>query len=181
MRTTDPVRFQRACEATLIPAGTTVVVPEGTEGSLTQALGQSFTVYVGGNLVRIDGRDADAIGKIPPEPLTVSSTATREELEALVWKQMGTCFDPEIPINIVDLGLVYDCLLEDMDDAAYRVKIRMTLTAPGCGMGGMLTRDVRERLLEIPRIREVDVELVFDPPWSWSMMSDAARLETGML
>ena len=115
-------------------------------------------------------------------PLSVvSETATREELEALVWKQLSTCFDPEIPINIVDLGLVYDCLLEDMDKTSYRVKIRMTLTAPGCGMGGMLTQDVRERLLEIPRIKDVAVELVFDPPWSWSMMSDAARLQTGML
>ena len=181
MRTSDPVRFRRACEATLIPAGTSVVVPEGTEGSLTQALGQSFTVYVGGNLVRIDGRDADAIGQTLPAPLVVSETATREELEALVWKQLSTCFDPEIPINIVDLGLVYDCLLEDMEKTSYRVKIRMTLTAPGCGMGGMLTQDVRERLLEIPRIKDVAVELVFDPPWSWSMMSDAARLQTGML
>ncbi len=181
MRTSEPVRFQRDCEATLIPAGTQVIVPEGTEGSLTQALGQSFTVYVGGNLVRIDGKDADAIGQTPPQPLAVSPTATREELEALVWKQLATCFDPEIPINIVDLGLIYDCSLEDSDDSSYRVKIRMTLTAPGCGMGDMLTRDVRERLLEIPRIREIDVELVFDPPWSWSMMSDAARLQTGML
>ena len=181
MRTTEPVRFKRTCEATLIPAGTPVVIPEGTEGSLTQALGQSFTVYVGGNLVRIAGANADAIGRTPPVPIQVSPTASREELEALVWKQLGTCYDPEIPINIVDLGLVYECSLENLDDRSYRAKIRMTLTAPGCGMGGMLTQDVRERLLEIPRLREVDVELIFDPPWSWSMMSDAARLEAGML
>ena len=180
MRKSEPVRFKRACEATLIPAGTPVVVPEGTEGTLTQALGQSFTVYLGGNLVRVAGRDADALGLSPPEPLVIPDGISRDEVEALVWKQLGQCYDPEIPINIVDLGLVYECKLEDLEGGRYRVRIRMTLTAPGCGMGGMLTHDVREQLLEIPSVESVDVELVFDPPWNQSLMSDVARLETGL-
>jgi probable FeS assembly SUF system protein SufT len=180
MRKSDPVRFHRACEATLIPAGTSVVIPEGTEGTLTQALGQSFTVYLGGNLVRVAGRDADAMGLEVPSPLVIPKGASREEVEALVWNQLGQCYDPEIPINIVDLGLVYECKLEVLETGRYRVRIRMTLTAPGCGMGGMLTHDVREQLLEIPSIDSVDVELVFDPPWNSSRMSDAARLQTGL-
>ncbi len=157
-----------------------MVVPEGTEGTLTQALGQSFTVYLGGNLVRVAGKDADVLGLPTPEPLVIPEGISREEVEALVWKQLSQCYDPEIPINIVDLGLIYECKLEDLERGRYRVRIRMTLTAPGCGMGGMLTHDVREQLLEIPAVESVDVELIFDPPWNSSLMSDAARLETGL-
>ena len=157
-----------------------MTLPAGSVGYITQALGGSYTVFVEGNLFRIAGADADAIGKEAPEPLELPSDAGDEAVEQLVWKQLRTCFDPEIPINVVDLGLVYDAVVSHREDGERLVEIRMTLTAPGCGMGDILVDDVRTKLELIPTVAEADVELVFDPPWNRSMMSDAARLETGM-
>ena len=175
-----PVKFERACSVVLVPEGETVELPAGTTGYLTQSLGGSFTVYVDGRLFRLDGEDADAIGKEPPPRPQLPENATDEDLEALIWHQLKTCYDPEIPINIVDLGLIYSCDIEKRDDGLRDIHIEMTLTAPGCGMGDFLVDDVRSRLKLIPTIDTVDVELVFDPPWNQSMMSEAARLDTGM-
>ncbi|MEJ7746758.1 MAG: putative Fe-S cluster assembly protein SufT, partial [Luteimonas sp.] len=143
--------------------------------------GGSYTVFVEGNLFRIAGRDADAIGKEPPQALELPPGASDEDVEQIVWKQLRTCFDPEIPINVVDLGLVYEAVIHPRDDGRRDVEVKMTLTAPGCGMGDILIDDVRSKLELIPTVAEADVELVFDPPWNRTMMSEAARLETGML
>ncbi|MGY0506007.1 putative Fe-S cluster assembly protein SufT [Luteimonas sp. e5] len=181
-RSSEPVRFERDCRVVLVPSGEEVTIPAGSIGYITQALGGSFTVFVEGNLMRVAGEDADAIGKEPPEPIELPEDAGDEDVEKLVWRQLRTCFDPEIPINIVDLGLVYEAVLSHCEDDPdkRRVDVKMTLTAPGCGMGEILVADVRDKLEMIPTITEADVELVFDPPWNRSMMSEAARLETGM-
>jgi len=177
----EPVRFSRDCEAVLIPAGERVTLPEGSTGYMTQSLGGSFTVYIEGNLFRIAGGDGDAIGKDALAPPDVPDDASEAEIEAAVWQQLRTCFDPEIPINIVDLGLVYECAIDRGENGGRIVKIKMTLTAPGCGMGEILTQDVREKIQLIPTVERADVELVFDPPWNQSMMSEEARLEAGLL
>ena len=181
-RSSEPVRFERDCDAVLVPQGEKVNLPAGSVGYITQALGGSWTVFVEGNLFRIAGRDADAIGKEPAAPLELAAGASDEEVEKLVWKQLRTCFDPEIPINVVDLGLVYEAtVLPHAEQPGQRlVEVRMTLTAPACGMGDILVDDVRSKLELIPTVAEADVELVFDPPWNRNMMSEAARLETGM-
>jgi probable FeS assembly SUF system protein SufT len=179
-RSSEPVRFERDCDAVLVPQGEAVSLPAGSIGYITQALGGSYTVFVEGNLFRIAGRDADAIGKEPAQSLQLPDGASDEDVETLVWKQLRTCFDPEIPINVVDLGLVYAAEISKRDDGRRLVEIRMTLTAPGCGMGDILVDDVRSKIEMIPTVAEADVELVFDPPWNRQMMSEAARLETGM-
>ena len=180
-RTSEPVRFERDCPAVLVPQGERVELPAGTVGYITQALGGSFTVYVEGNLMRIAGADADAIGKDPLPLPELPPDADDTDVEALAWQQLRTCFDPEIPVNIVELGLVYACEVLSQEDGRRQVRVRMTLTAPGCGMGETLVDDVRSKLELIPTVSEADVELVFDPPWNQSMMSMAARLETGLL
>ena len=180
-RSSEPVRFERDCAAVLVPQGDVVTLPAGSVGYITQALGGSYTVFVEGNLFRIAGADGDAIGKEPAEALELPAGASDEAVEQLVWKQLRTCFDPEIPINVVDLGLVYEAVVSKREDGERLIEVRMTLTAPGCGMGDILVDDVRNKLEMIPTVAEADVELVFDPPWSRSMMSEAARLETGML
>jgi probable FeS assembly SUF system protein SufT len=129
----------------------------------------------------VANEDADALGKEPMPLPELAQGASDDAVERLVWDQLRTCFDPEIPINIVDLGLVYDCTLGRNAEGARMVSVRMTLTAPGCGMGDILVEDVRTKLALIPTIAETDVELVFDPPWNQTMMSEAAKLETGML
>jgi probable FeS assembly SUF system protein SufT len=166
-QTSQPCQFERECDVVMIPSGDEVTMPAGTAGYITQALGGSFTVFVEGNLFRVAGVDADAIGKEPVAPPDLSEDATEEDVEKLIWDQLKTCFDPEIPVNIVDLGLVYRCELDRNEAGERRVSVDMTLTAPGCGMGPILVEDVQ-------------VELVFDPPWNHMMMSEAARLETGM-
>ena len=177
----EPVTLHRDVEAIMVPAGIPVTLREGKTGFITQALGGSFTVYVEGNLFRIPGKDADALGKeallgpeLPPD-------ATDDDVKQLVWHQMRACYDPEIPINIVDLGLVYSCEVQRDESGERIVEIKMTLTAPGCGMGEVLVQDVKDKVEVIPTIKRADVELVFDPPWNQSMMSDAARLQTGMM
>ncbi|UYB51506.1 putative Fe-S cluster assembly protein SufT [Xanthomonas sp. AM6] len=180
-RSSEPVQFERDCAAVMVPQGDAVTLPAGSYGYITQALGGSYTVFVEGNLFRIAGKDGDAIGKEPPPGLDLPEDASDEQVEALIWQQLRTCFDPEIPFNIVDLGLVYEVGMQPREDGQRMVEVKMTLTAPGCGMGEILVDDVRSKLELIPTIAEADVELVFDPPWGRHMMSEAARLETGML
>lgn len=177
----EPFVLQRDVDAVIIPAGERIHLHEGTDGYITQALGGSFTVYIDGNLFRIDGTDADALGKEAVRPPEVPENATDSDIERLVWDQMRTCYDPEIPINIVDLGLVYRCEISPENDGKRNVEIDMTLTAPGCGMGDILVHDVRSKLELIDTIGRIRVELVFDPPWNHTMMSDEARLQTGMM
>lgn len=177
----EPFTLRRDVDAVIIPAGEKITLHEGTDGYITQALGGSFTIYVDGNLFRIAGPDADAIGKEPVLPPEVPEHATDEDIEKLVWEQLRTCYDPEIPINIVDLGLIYRCELIHDESGKRVAHVDMTLTAPGCGMGEILVQDVQTKLELIDTIDEVRVELVFDPPWNHTMMSDEARLQTGMM
>lgn len=179
--TNEPFTTQRDVSAIIIPAGETVTLREGTTGFITQALGGSFTVYVEGNLFRIAGMDADALGKEPVPPPEVPDNATDEDIETVIWKQLGTCYDPEIPIDIVNLGLVYRCDVRRGPDGKRSVEVDMTLTAPGCGMGDVLVQDAQEKIAVIPTVADVKVELVFDPPWNQGMMSDEARLQTGLM
>ncbi|HWU68911.1 MAG TPA: putative Fe-S cluster assembly protein SufT [Stenotrophobium sp.] len=176
----ESVTLTRDVIGVLIPAGTRVELPEGAHANITQALGGSYTVLIEGHLFRIDGADADAIGKERVEPPKVSAQASDTELEEAVWEQLRTCYDPEIPINIVELGLVYGCAVETLPDGQRRASVRMTLTAPGCGMGDILVNDIKAKIAQLPAITESDVQLVFDPPWTQDMMSEAARLQTGM-
>jgi probable FeS assembly SUF system protein SufT len=177
----EPFTIARDVSAVIIPAGESLTLREGTTGFITQSLGGSFTVYVEGNLFRIAGADADAIGKEPVTPPSVPENPTDADIEQVVWQQLRTCFDPEIPINIVDLGLVYRCEISNAADGMRSVDVDMTLTAPGCGMGDILVQDAQEKIAVIPTVSDVRVELVFDPPWNQSMMSDEARLQTGMM
>jgi probable FeS assembly SUF system protein SufT len=164
----------------MVPAGVPVTLRAEKTGFITQALGGSFTVYVEGNLFRIAGKDADALGQEPMLTPELPPDATDDDVRELVWEQMRTCYDPEIPVNIVELGLVYSCEITHEGDERIAV-IKMTLTAPGCGMGETLVQDVKDKVEVIPTIKHADVELVFDPPWNQTMMSDAARLQTGMM
>jgi probable FeS assembly SUF system protein SufT len=176
----EPFVVHREVRAIAVPAGVEVTLRPGQAGYITQALGGSFTVYVEGNLFRVAGEDADAIGKEVVKPPELPPNATTDDVRSLVWQQLRTCYDPEIPINIVDLGLVYECEVAEADDGTRSVAIKMTLTAPGCGMGEVLVEDVKDKVERIPTVRQALVELVFDPPWNQSMMSEAARLQTGM-
>ena len=163
-----------------IPSGTPITLRAGDPVIITQSLGGSYTVMTPvGFLARIDGKDADAIG----EPVVTVDAAAQEgkTTEELAWDQLRTCFDPEIPVNIVDLGLVYALALSPVEGGGNKVDVKFTLTAPGCGMGDVLREDIKGKLLTIPGVTEADVQVVFDPPWSLQMMSDAAKLQLGMM
>lgn len=178
----EPVTLNRDCEAVLIPDGTPINLTEGTAVYVTQALGGSVTVNVNGNLARIPPHNVDAIG-LEVESMPIDDAAPSGDGsvdESLVWDQLRTCYDPEIPINIVELGLIYRCEVLAADGGGHIVDIDMTLTAPGCGMGPFLVDDVQHKIAQVPNVSEVKVELVFDPIWNPEMMSDAARLETGL-
>ncbi len=179
--TNEPVTLIRDVSAIIIPVGESITLREGTEGFITQALGGSFTVYVEGNLFRISGADADALGKEPVPPPAVPDNATDKDIEEVIWEQLKTCYDPEIPVDIVNLGLIYRCELKPLGNGSRSVEVDMTLTAPGCGMGDVLVQDAREKIAVIPTVAEVRVELVFDPPWNVGMMTDEARLQTGLM
>lgn len=179
--TNEPFSLSRDITAVIIPAGEELTLREGTSGFITQALGGSFTVYVEGNLFRVSGQDADALGKEPVPPPKIPDNATDAEIEAVIWDQLKTCYDPEIPVDIVNLGLVYSCEVTPLGNGERSVNVDMTLTAPGCGMGDVLVADAHEKIAIIPTIKEVAVELVFDPPWNVSMMSEEARLQTGLM
>lgn len=168
------VPVARGVQARLVPTGAPLDIPAGAFVTLTQALGGAYTVIHNGNMARIDGEDADALG-LEPLVLSLTPPADGKVASEQVWEALRTVHDPEIPVNIVDLGLVYRC---DID--ASTVAIDMTLTAPGCGMGPILVHDVEERVRRVPFVESVDVNLVFDPPWERGMMSDEAQLELGL-
>jgi probable FeS assembly SUF system protein SufT len=180
-QTSQPCRFERDCDVVMIPVGDVVTIPVGTIGYITQSLGGSFTVFVDGNLFRVAGVDADAIGKEPTQPPSLPEGADESDVEKLLWNQLKTCYDPEIPVNIVDLGLIYECEMVESGSKEREVFVKMTLTAPGCGMGDILVDDVRSKLELVPTVSRVIVDLTFDPPWNHNMMSDVAKLETGMM
>jgi probable FeS assembly SUF system protein SufT len=169
----------RDCQATQIPSGSKVTLPAGTRVTITQSLGGQFTVTTGeGGLFRIGSEDADALG----ERATAAAPATFGPFEQeRVWEQLRTVFDPEIPVNLVDLGLIYRCEAVPLPDGGHRVEIDMSMTAPGCGMGDVLKEDVRRKVQGVPGVREVQVEVVWDPPWDASRMSDAAKLQLGWM
>jgi probable FeS assembly SUF system protein SufT len=174
----------RDVEAAIVPVGTRVTLQKGGQAYVMQALGGSYTVVVNGNMFRIDGKDADALGlevHVKPAAATPGVGVTREGLEKEVWDTLKTCYDPEIPVNIVDLGLIYDCHLTPVGENSFKADVKMTLTAPGCGMGPMLAQDVQNKLLSLEPIDEANVELVWDPPWNQSMMSEAAKLQLGLM
>jgi len=177
----EPVVLKRDVSAIVVPAGMEIDLQKGALVYITQAMGGSFTIYHEGNLFRVAGTDADALGKEPIEPPVLPEDATDEEFVGIVWDQLRTVYDPEIPVNIVDLGLIYDCQVARQDDGTRAVTVIMTLTAPGCGMGEILVEDVREKAAIVPTVATTDVELVFDPPWNREMMSEAARLELGLM
>jgi probable FeS assembly SUF system protein SufT len=173
--------IQREVDAVMVPSGHAIKLQPGLAGFISQALGGSFTLYIEGNLYRLAGSDADAIGKDPLVAPQLPPNSTEDDVRQIAWQQMKTCYDPEIPINIVDLGLIYDCNVTPNDDGTRSVEVQMTLTAPGCGMGDVLVQDVREKIEQIPTVREARVDLVFDPPWRREMMSPAAQLQMGMM
>ena len=167
---------RRDCPGRLVPVGDPVMIPANTFVTLTQALGGNYTVVHNGNMVRVDGTDADALG-FEPTHLDFTPPADGQIAEAQVWEALHTVYDPEIPVDLVNLGLIYSVKI---DQSTARVDICMTLTAPGCGMGPVLVGDVEYRVAQVPNVRKVEVELVFDPPWHREMMSEEAQLETGM-
>ncbi len=184
MKTNEPIILSRDCEAIQIPSGKNVMLPTGSPVTVTQSLGGTYTVVTGqGDMVRIANKDADAIGKeaeaSQAEKLTVVEGPA--DLEKLVWDQLKTCFDPEIPVNIVDLGLVYHCQVTPLPEGGNKVDVKFTLTAQGCGMGGVLKADMQSKILSLSDVKDVDVEVVFDPPWEPSMMSDAAKIQLNMM
>jgi len=182
MTSGDMITVSRNVDGVLIPMGTPVVVPEGAFVRVTQELGDYFTVGVNGNLVRIENKDADALGmedRITAKQMQACIADGPVE-ESAVWDALRECYDPEIPVNIVDLGLIYDVHIVDTDEGGNAVEITMTLTAAGCGMGPFLVDDVRNKLLSVHNVTDVHVELVFDPPWDRTMMSELAKLKLGM-
>ena len=166
----------RDCPARLVPVGDKITIPAHTFVTLTQALGGNYTLTYNGNMVRVDGTDADALGLEPLE-LSFDAPADGHISETQVWEALHTVYDPEIPVDLVNLGLIYKL---DIDQQAGRVAIDMTLTAPGCGMGPVLVGDVEHRVAMVPHVKTVAVDLVLDPPWQREMMSEEAQLETGM-
>ena len=184
MNIREEVTFSRNAEAIMIPSGERVLVPQGAQATITQSLGGAYTLITDrGLMVRVSGREVEAIGKTPPEvPGAAEIEAlTKEKVEEAVWDQLKTCFDPEIPVNIVDLGLVYNCAVSPLPEGGNKVDIKMTLTAPGCGMGPVLAGDVKNKVESLPGVGKAEVEVVFDPVWDRSMMSEAAKLQLGMM
>ena len=182
MNKDEPITLSRDVDAAIIPVGDRVTLQKGEQAYITQSLGGSYTVIVNGNMFRIEGKDADALGVERAEkPASTGAPLSNEQLEKEIWNQLRSCYDPEIPVNIVDLGLIYDCHLEPLNPGSHRVDVKMTLTAPGCGMGPMLAQDVQNKLLSMEGVDDVSVELVWDPPWNQGMMTEAAKLQLGLL
>jgi len=182
MQDISTVQLTRDCEAVQIPVGTSVILPTGTEVDITQTLGGSYTVQALGGLYRIATRNADALGL---EPNAATTPASKPEAEGPVeekevWEVLKSCYDPEIPVNIVDLGLVYDLQIEPMATGRSKVSVKMTLTAPGCGMGTVIAGDAQQKLLDLAGVEEASVEIVWDPPWHQSMISPAGRGRLGL-
>jgi probable FeS assembly SUF system protein SufT len=183
--TTDekPITLSRECVAIMIPSGEKVILPAGANVWITQALGDSSTVMTDhGYMVRIDGADADALGPALRGTGAANPGAgpAGDSVQERVWNQLRACFDPEIPVNIVDLGLIYDCHTEALSGGAHKAIVRFTLTARGCGMGQFLQADIKKKLLAVPGVSEADVDLVWDPPWNQSMISSKAKQQLGI-
>jgi probable FeS assembly SUF system protein SufT len=179
-RERETVLLRRPVQVERIPDGTPVELPEGAWGQITRALGSSFTMVVDGQLVRLKGSDADAIGRNAPVAPTLPADVDLADVSGLVWQTLKTCYDPEIPVDIVELGLIYGCNVTPTEDGQANVSIQMTLTAPGCGMGETLAEEVADKVLALPRVAEVTVDFVFDPPWDRSRMSEGALLTLGL-
>lgn len=178
--------LKRDVEAIQIPSGVKTTIPAGTQGVITQALGGNYTVATYQGLARIAEKDLDALGLEKPESSNGAQTKaapsdTGEVDEKAVWDQLRQCFDPEIPVNIVDLGLVYDCQLTKRPEGGVRVDVKMTLTAPGCGMGPAIAHDAQSKILTIDGVEEAEVQLVWDPPWNQNMISETGRMKLGMV
>ena len=183
MNSNEPITLTRDVEGTVIPAGTKVTLQKGEQAFITQSLGGTYTVIVKGNMFRIEAKDADALGlEVAAKAVSTRTPSTAEEIEKEAWNQMRTCYDPEIPVNIVDLGLVYDCHVEPLGAPdRYKMGVKITLTAPGCGMGPALRQDVQNKLLSIETVDEATVQVVWDPQWNQGMMSEAAKLQLGLM
>jgi probable FeS assembly SUF system protein SufT len=181
----EPVTLTRDVEAAVVPVGTKVTLLKGEGAYITQSLGGSHTVVVNGNMFRIGSQDADALGMaVAAKPVTATAGApiSQELLEKEIWNQLRSCYDPEIPVNIVDLGLIYDCHVEPLPaENSFKVDVKMTLTAPGCGMGPVLQQDVQNKLLSLENVDDVSVELVWEPQWNQGMMTEAAKLQLGLV
>jgi probable FeS assembly SUF system protein SufT len=177
----EPIEIRRPVRALQVPSGDEVTLEPGWSGQLTQHLGRSFTVYIDGSLFRIDGEDADAIGKEPIPHRIHPENPPDDDVKAMVWDELRDVYDPEIPFSIVELGLVYVCELSPAERDGLNVLIKMTVTAAGCGMGDEMMREITGRLKRIPRVADVKVELVFEPMWDRAMMSEKARLELGLM
>ena len=174
----ETIKLTRDVDAIQVPFGTRAHLTAGTEAVITQALGGTFTVVINNEMFRIEQKDADALGKE-----IVQSTILHNEnhpLEDKIWAQLRCCYDPEIPVNIVDLGLIYGIDVTPTENNKHNVNIRMTLTAPGCGMGPIIAEEAQHRVAALDEVANVTIEMVFDPPWDRSMMSDQAKLELGM-
>ncbi len=179
METSELISLTRACEAIGIPSGVREVLPQGATVRIMQFLGSGYTVVDNrGYMLRIDARDADAMGLVS-EAGAASAAPDESFAEDMVWDQLKTVYDPEIPVNIVDLGLIYDCTIADIETGGKTIDIKMSMTAPGCGMGSVLKADVESKLARLPEVKDVRVEVVFDPPWNPSRMSEAAKLKLG--
>ena len=181
IRHMERVELAREIEGVQVPAGNKMMLEKGLEAFITQSLGGTFTLQVPayGGLFRVAGKDADALGKTPQDAGIVSASGGGD-LEAMVWEQLKTCFDPEIPVNIVDLGLVYGMEVKDADDGTKKVEVKMTLTAQGCGMGASIATDARHKIMSLPGVSEADVDLVWDPPWTPQMISPEGRERLGI-
>ena len=177
--------LSRDTEAIQIPSGNKTMIPAGTQGVITQTLGGSYTIATYQGLARIAEKDLDALGIEKPQQQsngTAQKSGTPGEVnEEDVWNQLRQCYDPEIPVNIVDLGLVYDCQLNKGENGGTRVDVKMTLTAPGCGMGPAIAHDAQTKILSIDGVDEAEVQLVWDPPWNQNMISEAGRMKLGMI
>src|ERR1700675_3959123 len=183
MNSNEPIILTRDVEGTVIPTGTKVTLQKGEQAFITQSLGGSYTVIVKGNMFRIEAKDADALGlEVAAKAVSTGTPSTPGEIEREAGNQMRACYDPEIPVNIVDLGLVYDCHVEPLGAPdRYKMAVKITLTAPGCGMGPALRQDVQNKLLSIETVDEATVEVVWDPQWNQGMMSEAAMLQLGLM
>jgi len=173
------IALTRDCEATEVPYGGAQVLPAGTKVRVTQSLGGTYTVSTEqGSMMRIEAKNADALGLAPESQATQAAPVPFSE--KLVWDQLKTVFDPEIPVNVVDLGLIYSCLITPAETGGHKIAIQMSMTAPGCGMGDVLRADIERKLSQLPEVREVHAQIVFDPPWTPARMSDAAKLQLGL-
>jgi probable FeS assembly SUF system protein SufT len=181
MNHNNEIELSRDCEAIQIPAGLKTTIPAGTQVIITQSLGGSYTIACDFGLFRISETDADALGLQPRAALEKEEKGGNDVSDDAVWDQLRTVYDPEIPVNIVDLGLVYDCQVVKSPESGTRVEVKMTLTAPGCGMGPAIAQDARSKILTIPGVDEADVELVWDPPWNQHMISEAGKMKLGLI